>query len=173
MITKEDAHRLEFVEQDEETGNTVWRDPKDGGTYDLALHQLIPMGLTDKLRAALNDRVEEVGGARIVPGATERPPEATSAEPKPEARTGLPDPKERGVELLGGHTDEWRWQRVEDGDVVLWVIDNKPAVENWYQLTSVAPPIFHNKETGAVSVLPPEFQKIVIPEEVLQAIVRY
>lgn len=143
--------RLQFVrmatEVDVRAGSTddlrdsLWVDPHTGEEGFLDPARVMRFGLTDRMREGLLAQDD-------VSGITEGPPEATDADQKP-------NPRPAGVEVLGGHTDVWRWQRVQDGDEILWCIDNKPALTAHEGLPMDAP----------------EFQKIVVPDEILRVIV--
>ncbi len=178
--------RLIFVE-DNGDGTTTWRTEcvKDPVEHPDAWSEMIlrldhrhvlQFGLTDKMREGLA-RVESEGVSELQEGISE----ATEPSAKALARTP-------GVDVLGGSGEGWQWVRVvedqrcaldTDGDgdcqychdgrgqgypectkgkirTVTWAIDNKPAITAW--------------STGECIDPCPEFQKIVVPDWVIQAV---
>lgn len=128
---------MQYVGRCEDPEKTRWRDGVGGGEFELGRAQIVAYGLTDKLRAALYADVEAV--VRPVPVK----PVPVEAEVPPV--------------LESGEFEGWRWQRVEDGDRVLWAVDNKPACKDWDLL-------------GAPEQECPRFQSVVLPDGVFQAI---
>jgi len=135
--------QLEFVRQDEDMQGATFRDPASGREYSLNNLAIQQHSLVDKMREAMNDAIQGQGPPVVATHdhAAEPPP----AQPSPSA-----------PQLLGGYTEDWRWQVVQDGESTLMAIDNKPSIQRHTDPTKPAP----------------EFQRVVVPVELLQVILR-
>jgi hypothetical protein len=144
--TEEDLRTV----QDIAHGWSLWREQGGDKHYWLAPGDVMQHGLTDRMRAALAE--EAVGGPLVVEKVLDRDGVAQPVVRPPEA-TGRPP-----IEAIGGHSAEWRWDRVVDGEHVVWAIDNKPAVDAWAQgdRTEPCPPL----------------QRVLLPHEILQIIAK-
>jgi hypothetical protein len=132
-----------------EGGGILWRsvaDP-DAAPVELTPGQIQALGLVQTAREAINDRVE--AAARPVVVSSQADHERGRGESAQawwrDERADRPAPT-----VLGGYTDEWRWQLI-DGT---WAIDNRPAVDA-------------AKARGDGL---PEYQHVAVPDEVLRAI---
>jgi hypothetical protein len=141
------AQRLEFVRMAEpgeaEFGYSLWRDPEPPGLDGwLSPGDVQQMGLTDRMRTAL---AAAENASPDIREPQEGPQEATDDAPKARTRPTV----------LGGYTDVWRWQAVEDSDGdIVWAVDNRPGLEA------------ARKQGEAF-----EFQHVTIPDDVLRAII--
>lgn len=165
-LERADLRKLEFVRtptQEEIKNKTIgetwsfWQYGKDGESGWLSPQDVVQYGLSDKMRDGLNAQEIEKRDREL--DDTAIPPQEQPANMPPGMTLG-----DEPLEVLGGHTDKLRWQKVVEADgEILWVIDNKPAIENW-------DPDILFKEEGKPSPQPPVFEHIVVSDEVIQTI---
>lgn len=148
------------------SGESEWRDVEPGaptGTITLTPGHVMALGLGDKLR----EGIENAATAEDIRPGTDPSACSRCGNPRAEGAHGpgfcidrrpQVERQPERIKVLGGHTDEWRWQVVEDGDGLLWAIDNRPALDAWKQGDQLEPA--------------PAFHHLVIPDDVLRAVVR-
>jgi len=137
--------RVESVTED---GRVLWRVAGSLDLLELTPAQMQANGLVDVAGTAISDYIDRQAEPVVAQGyqreAAPAPTEATNGVPKPEARPA-------GPEVVAGEGGGWRWQKAGDE----WAIDNKPVVQA------------HDPLDGRC----PEYQHIVLPDEIVRAIV--
>lgn len=93
---------------------SLWRD-SDGDVAWLTPQHVQQFGLTERLREALEARPEHLW--TVDPAETQTDP------------TEANKPQLRKLAVQGGHTAEWRWEFVQDGEQLTICLDNRPKVD--------------------------------------------
>lgn len=174
----------------EEDGRVLWFDPQERmqdhvgsrtNPVELTPAQMQQFGLVERARGAINEAVERRGLPDFSPQTPVVDEAGTLQGVQPEKtpdhwndatrylrdrHDGMTE-AERALaamddEPVEGEIDGWRYQRVDDGEQVLWAIDNKPLVERWIATEPRHP-------DGRLKICP-EYQHLVVPDEVLAAI---
>lgn len=104
---------------------------QESAEFQLTPHEIQRHGLVDAVREAISpvvDAIGDKGPRKAPPEPQEGISEATDHRPRPNVAIHDELTKD-GPSVQEVTVDGWRAQRVQDGDRVLWAIDNKPAIQ--------------------------------------------